>query len=597
MALPRTLLQLLAKGAAAERGAITGLRFVDRREGALLLTWRELHHRAARVGAALQRIGVRRGERVALVYPTGEEFFYGFFGALAAAAVPVPLYPPVRLGRLAEYHERTARMLRAAGARVVLADRIVARLLGETIERARPPLGCLTLDALPLTSALPAGAPPAPDELALVQFSSGTTVDPKPVALSHRAILAQVKALNSYWPDTPELVHSGASWLPLYHDMGLIGCVFPALDKVTDLSLLGPEVFVTRPAAWLRMISRYRATISPAPNFAYGLCVEKIRDEELAGVDLSCWRVALNGAEAVSASAARAFVERFASWGFRPAAMTPVYGLSEAALAVAFSRVDRPLRSDRFARSTLGPDEFVTRDPAGTEIVSVGQPLPGFEIEARNLTGEPGAECQVGRIWIRGPSLMEGYLDQPEATAHALVDGWLDSGDLGFVSDDELYLTGRAKDLVVLRGRNYSPEEIERPLDNVPGVRVGCTAAASWLREGGEREELVVFVEAARNATSAERAALPAAVGSAVLSAVGLNVDSVVVVEPGTLPRTSSGKIRRGETLQQWLAGTLAAPNSVNPLRLAAAFARSSLAFRRAKKDARRTGAPEGAQS
>ncbi|MDX1996082.1 MAG: AMP-binding protein [Thermoanaerobaculia bacterium] len=587
MASASTLLQLLATAAASAAGATTGLRFVDRREAATLLTWRELHRRAAEVGAALQKLGVGRGERVGLVYPTGPEFFFGFFGALAAAAVPVPLYPPVRLGRLDEYHERTAAMLRAASARLVLADRTVGRLLGESIEHARPALGCRTLDDLPPNSGLPVGTLVSPDELALVQFSSGTTVAPKPVALSHRAILAQVRALNALWPAVPGGQQRGVSWLPLYHDMGLIGCVFPALALITDLTLIGPEVFVTRPAVWLRAISRYQATISPAPNFAYGLCVEKIRDEELAGVDLSSWRVALNGAEAVSGHTARAFIERFSRWGFRPEAMTPVYGLSEAALAVSFSFITRPFRSGTYARSTLAPGEIAVPEPNGTEVVSVGQPLPGFEIEVRDDAGLPCQERQVGRIWIRGPSLMTGYLDQPEATAKALVAGWLDSGDLGFVADDELYLTGRAKDLVILRGRNYPPEEIERCLDGAPGVRVGCTAATSWLPDQGEREELVVFVEAARDAGEPVRAALPETVRAAVLAATGLPVDQVVVAEPGTLPRTSSGKIRRGETLRLWLAGALEAPAPVSALRLAAAFARSTFAHRRARKQAR----------
>lgn len=583
-----TLLQLLAAAAASQAGTTSGLRFVDRREVATFLSWRELHRRAAEVGAALQKLGVGRGERVALLYPTGPEFFFGFFGALAAAAVPVPLYPPVRLGRLDEYHERTAAMMRAASARIVLTERTIGRLLGETIERARPPLGCRTLDDLPVSSRLPNGPPVSPEELALVQFSSGTTVAPKPVALSHRAILAQVQALNSYWPPAPGEQQRGASWLPLYHDMGLIGCVFPALALITDLTLIGPEVFVARPAVWLRTISRYQATVSPAPNFAYGLCVEKIRDEELEGVDLSRWRVALNGAEAVSGRTARAFIERFSAWGFRPEAMTPVYGMSEAALAVSFSAIDQPFRSGTFARCTLAPGAIALPEPTGTEVVSVGQPLPGFEIEVRDEAGAPCQERQVGRIWLRGPSLMTGYLDQPEATARALVAGWLDSGDLGFVADDELYLTGRAKDLVVLRGRNYPPEEIERCLDGAPGVRVGCTAASSWLPDQGEREELVVFVEVARDASEPVRAALPETVRAAVLAATGLAVDQVVVALPGTLPRTSSGKIRRGETLRQWLAGTLEAPAPVNALRLAAAFARSTLAHRRARKLARR---------
>jgi fatty-acyl-CoA synthase len=574
-----------------------GLRLLDRRERETLLPWSEVVRRAERTAASLAAAGVRPGDRVALVFPTGEEFFDAFFGALAAGAVPTPLYPPVRLGRLPEYHRRTADMVRAAGARLVLADRRVRRLLGQAMAEARPALGCRTLDDLPDGSNGGGVAPAAvsPDHLGLVQFSSGTTVDPKPVGLTHRALLAQTETLNGLWPELHgDSLPSGVSWLPLYHDMGLIGCVFPALAFRADLTLLGPELFVARPAAWLRAVSRYRATISPAPNFAYGLCVSKIRDEELDGVDLSSWRVALNGAEPVSARTLRAFAERFARWGFRAEALSPVYGLSEAALAVTFPDLRRPFRSERFERRSLEPGGKPETVAAGREVVSVGRPLPGFEIEIRNEDLTSVEAGRVGRVWVRGPSLMAGYLGRPRATARALRDGWLDTGDLGFVRDGELFLTGRAKDLVILRGRNYGPEEMESAAWSVPGARTGCAVAASWMPEEADREELVLFVEAARSATPEERRALPETVRQAVAAAVGPPPDRVEVLAPGTLPRTSSGKLRRAETLRRWQEGELDPPEGVTPWRLAAAVAGSTVAFARLRMGGAPDGAPEG---
>lgn len=569
-----------------------GLRFVDRTERASWLSWAEVRDRALAVRGGLQALGIGRGERVALVFPTGPEFFDAFFGALLAGAVPVPLYPPVRLGRLDEYLHRTARMLEASGARLVLADGRVRRLLGQAVAAARPSLGCHSLDELPRETGKAVTVEPS--DLALVQFSSGTTFDPKPVALSHRAVVAQTEALNGFWRDTAELRHSCVSWLPLYHDMGLIGCVLPALSRDASLTLLGPELFVARPALWLRALSRYRGTISPAPNFAYGLCLTKVSDDEMEGVDLSGWRTALNGAEAVAPSVLRAFVERFARWGFRPEALTPVYGLSEAALAVTFSDLARPFRGACFDRDALSSENKARPKADGREIVSVGRPLPGFRIRILDADGNELPERAVGRVWVAGPSLMDGYLGHPEATARALRDGWLDTGDLGFLMDGELWLTGRAKDVVILRGRNYAPEEIERAVEGVPGARTGCAIAASWLPEGAPGEVLALFVEASRQATPAERTALPAACREAVLGATGLSVDRVEVLAPGTLPRTSSGKLRRQEALRLYLAGELAPPDPVTPLRLAGAMARSGLAYARFKWERRDDGGSRG---
>jgi len=415
------------------------------------------------------------------------------------------------------------------------------RVLAGTMEHARPELGCLDVGAV---SGPPFAHAAHPGDLALVQFSSGTTLDPKPVALTHAAVLANVRAISAIVRQAgADIVEHGVSWLPLYHDMGLIGCVLLALDEPASLTLIPPELFIARPAVWLRALSRTRAPVSAAPNFAYALCTERIRDEEMAGVDLSHWRFALNGAEPVSAATLRKFVARFGRWGLRPEALTPVYGLAEAALAVTFSDWRRPFRTARFDRDALAGGRVVPADD-GVELVSVGRPVHGMEVRVPTGT--------VGPILTRGPSIMAGYLHQPERTATALVDGWLDTGDLGFLHEGELYICGRAKDVIILRGRKYAPHDIEQVLDTVPGVRPGSAAALSHRSEDAESERLVVFVEARTPVPDlADRCR------QAILAATGLDAALIVLLLPGRLPRTSSGKVRRAETLRRWLGGTL----------------------------------------
>jgi len=579
-----------------------GLRLVDRAERETFHTWAAIQERSAFVAGGLAEIGIRPGERVGLIFPTTAEFFDAFFGTLLAGAVPVPLYPPVRLGRLAEYHQRTAAMLTAAGARLLLAEGRVLALLGETLAAAKLSLGGRTLADLPRDAELASDGDPG--DLAMVQFSSGTTVEPKPVALSQAAVLAQVRALNALWPTNeanpdPGAV-TGVSWLPLYHDMGLIGCVFPALERPSVLTLVPPEAFVARPALWLRALGRHRGTISPAPNFAYALATERIRDEEMAGIDLSAWRFALCGAETVVPEVLRAFAARFAPWGFRAEALKPVYGLSEAALAVTFAALDRPYTSRVFDREALGergeavtvpmqPGAARTASDKGEmgavtalrpqlEIVSVGRPLAGFRLELRDEQGFVVGENQVGRLFVAGPSLMRGYLDQPAATAAALRDGWLDTGDLGFLHQGELYLTGRAKEILLVRGRNYAPADLELAVSELPDVRRGCVAAASHLPPGRETEAVILFVEHRKGVPAERLEQLRARAREAVLARVGLAVDRVELLAPGTLPRTSSGKIRRGEAMKRYLAGRLTPPAAAGPLQLLGALARSRLA-------------------
>ena len=567
---PPTLVDALHRAATLDRPG-SGMRFLDRRERETMLSWPEVRRRALALAGGLLAAGVAPGDRVCIVLPTEAAFADAFFGTLLAGAVPVPLYPPVRLGRLDEYFSRTAAMVRAADAVAVVSNPRVMRVLGRLLDHVTP--RCGLLDATRLVHAPPTtAASPSPDHLAMVQFSSGTTVAPKPVGLTHAQVLANARAITddllTRFPESEGHQHCGVSWLPLYHDMGLIGCIFPALDHPSHITLLPPEAFLAKPALWLRALSKYGGTIAPAPDFAYAMCVERVRDDELEGVDLSRWVAALDGAEPIAPATLRAFRDRFAKWGLQPQALTPVYGLSEAALAVTFAPLDQPFQTVRVDGEALSRGRAEAVDAGGVELVSVGPPLSGFGVEVRSAEGVVLGERRVGHIHISGPSLMKGYLDRDE---QPIVDGWLDTGDLGFLVDGALVVTGRAKDIIVLRGRNHAPQDIERAVDIVDGVRTGCAVAVGHVGEDGE--QLFVFVEA-----RTPREALADDCIRAIRSATGLQPDLVLVLEPGTLPRTSSGKLRRGESLRRWRANELVPPESVSVVRLMGAMARSTLA-------------------
>ncbi|MBU8898942.1 AMP-dependent synthetase [Corallococcus sp. H22C18031201] len=557
-----------------------GLIFADSAERETVVPWAEVYRRARRAAAGLARLGVREGDRVALLLPTSPAFMDGFFGALLAGAVPVPLYPPVRLGRLEEYHRATARMLQVTGASAVLTDSKVRLLLGPSVEKARPRCGCLTVDEL-MRSEDMHEVSVRPDALGFIQFSSGSTVDPKPVALTHHALMTQVTALDHAMPVPEGTPRVGVSWLPLYHDMGLIGSVLSTMYFPGSMVLLPPEAFLARPALWLRALSRHRAYISPAPNFAYGLCLKRVKDAEMEGVDLSKWHHALNGAEPVSADTLRRFAERFERWGFSARAMRPVYGLSEASLAVTFPPEGRGPRVLHVDPSTLAREGRV--EPGARGLVSVGSPVAGFEVEIRERDGGALPDGRVGRVFARGPSLMSGYFEDVAATARTLTaDGWLDTGDLGFVLDGELYLTGRAKDVVIIRGANHAPQAFEDPLGAVDGVRTGCAVALGFTPEGSEDEALLILAERAGTEPSA---AVEEQIRAAVVAATGVRPHTVRMLEPGTLPRTSSGKLRRAESLRRFLAGELSAPKRMGTVGMMVEMAKSALAMVRAEQD------------
>ena len=538
-----------------------GLTFVGLDERETSYSWLEIHGRAARAAASLARRGVMPGDRVAMVLPTSIGFMDAFFGTVLASAVPVPLYPPVRLGRLDEYQAATVRMLRTVGARLLITDGQVSPILGEVVEQSR-------CDAIPVEQLLDANAgielDSEPDALGLIQFSSGSTVAPKAVALTHAQLLAQCEALCGVMRDCPGNTGVGAAWLPLYHDMGLIGCLLSAAYYPGRLVLIAPEHFLAKPALWLRAIARHRAFISPAPNFAYAICTKRVRDADVASLDLSCWQLALNGAEPVLASTLDAFTERFAPFGFDGRALMPVYGLSEAALAVTFSPPGRGARVSAHGA------------------VSVGVPLPGFIVR---IAGEHDAalpDGAEGRVLCRGPSVMQGYFGDPLATSDALRDGWLDTGDLGFVEDGELHISGRAKDVIIIRGANFMPQQFEDALLDLPGLRPGCAVAVGEISADDGSEGLLILAERSRNAALTDPE-LEVAVSTRVIEHTGIRPQRICVLAPGTLPRTSSGKLRRTEAARRFRAGLLTAPRRVNAWTMAPALARSALAWLRVR--------------
>ena len=390
-------------------------------------------------------------------------------------------------------------------------------------------------------------------------------------------------ALRALLPAEDAVPQKGVSWLPLYHDMGLIGCLLQAVYYPGPLVLIPPELFLAKPALWLRAISRHRATISVAPSFAFALCARKVRDEELSGADLSSWRHALCGAEPVSPDSLDHFARRFEPHGFDRRSLRPVYGLAEASLAVTFTPGGREVRSLRVDPVRLAATGDVVD---GTRaIASVGTPVPGTDVEVRDADDRALGERRVGRIFVRGPSVMAGYFDQPAATASVLSGGWLDTGDLGFLAEGELYVCGREKNVIVLRGANHLPQEFEESLAGLESVRAGCAVALGFVPDGEDGEQLLVLAErAGATATDDDDARTADAIRRAILARTGIRPHTVRLLAAGTIPRTSSGKLRRNEALRRFLAGELDPPAKVSRPRILLEVLRSAFAFARARR-------------
>lgn len=533
------------------------LREDDGRE--LTVTYGLLLEEARRVAGGLRELGVRRGDRVALMLPTSLDFLRSFQGVLLAGAVPVPIYPPVRLDRIGEYALRQSAILANAGVGALITvgrARPVAALLQPGVPSLR---AVVTADELTATGSAWSAPDGQSSDPAFIQYTSGSTGQPKGVLLTHANLLANVRAIAAGLGARPDDV--GVSWLPLYHDMGLIGSWLFCLVLGLPIDIQSPLSFLARPERWLWALHRRRGTLSAAPNFAYELCVRRISDPALEGLDLGSWRCALNGAEPVSPDTLERFARRFGPRGFRREALLPVYGLAENSVALAFPPVGRGPRVDRVRRAPFESERRAEAAPAddasALRFVSVGRVLPEHEIRVVDEQGQDVPERQVGRLVFRGPSMTPGYFAQPEATAAiTLPGGWLDSGDLAYQADGELYVAGRRKDLIIKGGRNLVPQEIEELAGGVPGVRRGCIAAFGVTEEAQGTERLVIVAET-RASDPAEREALQTQVVETVAAHLSVPPDEVLLVPPGAVPKTSSGKIRRAETKGLYLRGEL----------------------------------------
>ncbi len=551
------------------------------------LSYRQVSEQSRAVALGLQRRGLQPGERVAIMLPTGEAFFAAFFGILYAGGVPCPIYPPARLSRIEEHLRRQAGILDNARAAMLIAPTeatAVARLLRLQVESLR---SLDTVDDLASVSSQgPLRHMPQANDMALVQYTSGSTGDPKGVVLTHANVLANIRAMGEAMEAGPGDVF--VSWLPLYHDMGLIGAWLGSLYFAAPVVVMSPLTFLVRPEAWLWALHRHRATLSAAPNFAFELCLRKIEDPMITGLDLSSVRMVANGAEAVVPDTLHRFTERFGRYGFRAEAMAPVYGLAENAVGLAFPPLGRRPVIDCIERKELARHSRARQTnanvPDAVEMVACGRPLPQHQIRIVDANGEVG-ERREGHLQFRGPSATSGYLDNPEKTRELFDGPWLNSGDLAYAAGGDIFITGRSKDIIIRAGQHIYPEEIETAVGNLDGIRKGCVAVfgSTDVRAGTER--LVVVAE-----TRLTEADALATLRHRVTETAGRLLEAppeeVLLVPPGSVPKTSSGKLRRAATRDLFRDGRLrarrrSATHQIVRLAVAALKARALHATRR----------------
>ncbi len=544
----RTLPEALLQGARTDAGYVFVAGDAERRR-----SFADLHDAAMRAAAGLRAAGLRRGDLVALVLPDAEAFLTTLFGASMAGLIPASLYPPAATGDLPRYLELTASILRGSGARAV----VTTRTLAPSFEATRASCPELVLVLCPDDFA---GAPAEPDRLpslddiAFVQFTSGSTSSPKGVALTHANVSANIDAFLGPSAVDASADDVGVSWLPLNHDMGLVGMALGALYTGRTCVLLAPDAFVRRPAEWLRAITRHRGTVSFAPNFAYDLCVRRVKD--LAGLDLSTWRVAGCGAEPIHPPTLAAFAEKFGPAGFRDTSFLPCYGLAEHVLAATFPPRGRRPRTDVVSADALtGQGVAVPHSGSGAALalVSCGSALPGHRLQIVGDEGAPLEERRVGEILLAGPSVMLGYYKQDVLTAQTIRDGWLHTGDLGYLSGGELFVCGRAKDIIIVNGRKYHPQDLEWAVDGMGGVRRGRVVAFG-ATERGRADRVVIVVEPSGTVPPD---VLTGQIRREIGDLFGLYVDDVAIVRSGTVGRTTSGKVQRAATKARYEQGGL----------------------------------------
>jgi 1-acyl-sn-glycerol-3-phosphate acyltransferase len=522
------------------------------------ISYAELDRESRSVAAGLIEQGLAPGERVAIMLPTEAAFFESFFGVLYAGGVPVPLYPPFRRAHVEDHLRRQATILRNAGASFLIIGaeiRTVGQLmlgLAEDLHHVE------TVKELSRAGAIEQPLPAGPDTIALIQYTSGSTGDPKGVVLTHANLLSNIRAIGEAIAASSSDVF--VSWLPLYHDMGLIGAWLGALHYGVPTVIMPPLAFLADPGRWLRAIGRHRATLSAAPNFAYELCCKNVHDEDIKDLDLSSLRMMMNGAEPVSPATIARFAARFAKFGFSPKAMAPVYGLAENSVGLTIPPIGRGPIVDRVERSALsrnGKAKTAQRgDATALEFVACGRPIGGHEVRIVDEVGIELPERTEGRLQFKGPSATRGYFHNEEKTK-ALFDGeWLESGDRAYIASGDIFVTGRIKDIIIKAGRNIYPHELEELVGGVEGVRKGCVAAfPSTLGDAGT-ERLVLLVETRLTAQS-DLEALRGKIIEVAKTQLDMTPDEVVLAPPNTVPKTSSGKLQRAAARSLYESGSV----------------------------------------
>ncbi len=533
-----------------------GLNFHDMR-GTLVQPYPYCEMREDALAMAYRLIarGVKKDDRIALIAETGPEFAALFCACIYAGAWPVPLPLPTTFGGRDSYVEQLAVQLSSSDPKML----IYPPEISEMAAAAADAQGCTGMDwaTLAEADATKCDLPPAsPDDICYLQYSSGSTRFPTGVAVTHKALLH-----NLYGHSTSMAVGPGdrvVSWLPWYHDMGLVGCFLSPIANQVSIDYLKTEHFARRPLAWLDLISRNKGTtLSYSPTFGYDICARRISSQSHVEdrFDLSRWRTAGNGADMIRPDVMQHFINAFADAGFKAEAFTPSYGLAEATLGVTVMPPGEGIRVELVEEERLsGTPRNLDRPARYRAIVNCGKPMPDMKIEIRDANGNARGDHQIGTVWCAGPSLMHSYFRNSEATKEALVDGWLDTGDMGYVADGYLYIVGRAKDMIIINGKNHWPQDIEWAVEQLPGFNHGDIAAFSVEDDGGE-EAPAVLVHC-RVSEPEERVKLRDSIREKVQAVTGMNC-VVELVPPRTLPRTSSGKLSRAKAKRQYLSGEI----------------------------------------
>ncbi|MBX3708356.1 MAG: AMP-binding protein [Gammaproteobacteria bacterium] len=524
--------------------------------GEEVITYGQLLHVSSQVALGLRERGLKERETVAIMQPTSPKFFYTFFGILLAGGIPVPIYPPFRMHMLEAYAKTEARILRNAEVRILVTFE-QAENLSLLLQSFVPSLKHVTtVDELTHQDKLIKLFHASADNPALIQYTSGSTSDPKGVLLSHHNLLSNIQAYGRAINVTPNDV--AVSWLPLYHDMGLIGMWLGSLYYGVPLILLTPFSFLNRPERWLWAIHYHRGTLSGAPNFAYELCVRKIDPGLVEGLDLSSWRMAANGAEKIYPRTLEQFAKKFAPFGFKQKALLPVYGLAESTVALTIPPIDREFKVDCINREAFEKDRRAVPEEGKDTLafVSCGAVIEGHAVRIVDDNNNVLPERTIGNLQFRGPSSMQGFYNNPRATQLIYHDGWLDSGDLAYQAENEFYITGRKKDLIIKAGRNLYPAEIEELAGGVEGVRQGCVAAFEVSDAQHGTEQLIVVAET-REKNKSKQEAIANAIKEVIVTSLDIAPDHVVLVAPHIVPKTSSGKLQRAACKTMYLAGRL----------------------------------------